>query len=112
MAVAYSLNEEVWRARWTHGPAVRDAFVRALGAIDPAPVSQWADPLAFLEPMALLRYNQPEHLTTSADLLATWLTIPRGPERDLMWASRTVCTHPGSPTSHGGLTAPHGRGWG
>lgn len=53
MAVAYSLNEEVWRARWTDGPAARDVLVQALGTIDPAPVLRWADPLAFLEPMEL-----------------------------------------------------------
>lgn len=51
MAVALRLSGQLWSAWQAGGTAGRDVLIRALEAVDPAPVSGWRDPLTFLEPM-------------------------------------------------------------
>lgn len=55
IAVAQRLDQRVrtgWlHAGWRPGPETRSDLLRALAAVDPAPVRGWADPSAFLEPV-------------------------------------------------------------
>lgn len=57
MEVAHRLVDGVWgawlRASWNlDEPALRDVLLDTLAQVDPAPVREWRDPLAFLEPVA------------------------------------------------------------
>lgn len=65
MAVADQLDEGVW-STWCPGDTADfGALIRALEAVDPAPVYAWSDPFAFLEPLdrsvSDAMYWQPPH---------------------------------------------------
>lgn len=54
-AVTHQAHEDAYSTwpitMWNSGPAERDQLLAALADTDPAPISEWEDPLRFLEPM-------------------------------------------------------------